>query len=55
MGLGLKAMMTIQEAAYKPAELNLAVGNSSVDGDVVAAFLDSTFVQNVVCYAQGTT
>ena len=55
MGLGLKAMMTIQETAYRPAELHLAVGNSSVDSDVVAALLDSTFVQNVVCYARGTT
>ena len=51
MGLGQTATMTIREAEYVPTQLNLVVGNSSVDSDVLVAFSESTFVQNAVGFS----
>ena len=41
-------MTKLREAKYVPAQLLLEVRHSSVDLDVVSAFLDCAFVQNVV-------
>ena len=48
IGLG----QTIGEVEYVPKQLNLVVGNSSVDSDVLADFSESAFVQNAVGFSR---